>query len=138
MSAVVTSSSSYLSGGVSQWKSALSSLQSGRCFYGDDHEMSAPEVDHFLPWAFVLEDRTWNLVLACRQCNNSKRDSLPSMDMLTRMLERNAEISPGASAPDTHFSRHFDEWRSRDLAGHLRSLYDQAAMDGFPPWRSDC
>jgi hypothetical protein len=59
------------------------------------------------------------------------------MDMLTRMLARNAALSSAVLAVAAPFSRHFDEWRSRDLAAHLRSLYDQAAMDGFPPWRLD-
>src|SRR5262249_6210181 len=35
------------------------------CFYrGVSVPQNAP-VDHFIPWAFVLEDKVWNLVLAC-------------------------------------------------------------------------
>jgi hypothetical protein len=53
------------------WRNALRALQDGKCFYGEGHDMSAPEVDHFLPWSYVLEDKTWNLVLSCRECNNA-------------------------------------------------------------------
>ncbi|MFZ0505406.1 MAG: HNH endonuclease, partial [Chthoniobacterales bacterium] len=58
-------------GAVSQWRGPLLEIQKRRCFYDETHEMSSPEVDHVLPWSFVLEDKTWNLVAACRKCNNA-------------------------------------------------------------------
>jgi 5-methylcytosine-specific restriction endonuclease McrA len=51
------------------------------------------EVDHVLPWSFVLEDRTWNLVLACRKCNNEKRDKLTNMGAIERLCARNEQIA---------------------------------------------
>jgi hypothetical protein len=56
-----------LRGAVSRWRNPLMAIQDGRCFYDESHDMGSPEVDHVLPWSFVLEDRTWNLVLACRK-----------------------------------------------------------------------
>lgn len=119
---------------VSQWCKALSEIQHGKCFYDENHEMSSPEVDHVLPWSFVLEDKTWNLVLACRQCNNDKRDRLADEGSLHRLCARNQRILKGGIAADSHFCRHFADWRLRDLSLHIRSLYDQAAADGFPFW----
>lgn len=55
--------------------------------------MASPEVDHVLPWSFVLEDRTWNLVVACRKCNNEKRDRLANMVALERLCVRNEQIA---------------------------------------------
>ena len=75
--------------------SSLWEMQNGRCFYDESHDMASPEVDHVLPWSFVLEDRTWNLVLACRKCNNEKRDRLTSMDALERLCARNKAIADG-------------------------------------------
>jgi 5-methylcytosine-specific restriction endonuclease McrA len=63
-------------GVVSVWRDSLMAIQNGKCFYDAGHDISAAEVDHVLPWSFVLEDRTWNLVLACRNCNNEKRELL--------------------------------------------------------------
>jgi hypothetical protein len=57
---------SFRRGAVSHWRNVLQEIQNGKCFYDETHEVSAPEVDHVLPWSFVLEDKTWNLVLACR------------------------------------------------------------------------
>jgi hypothetical protein len=64
-------------GPVSKWREALMAIQNGRCFYDPAHDISSAEVDHVLPWSFVAEDRTWNLVLACRKCNNEKREVDP-------------------------------------------------------------
>ena len=69
-------------GAISLWRNALVEIQNGKCFYDETHDMSSPEVDHLLPWSFVLEDKTWNLVLACRKCNNAKRDRLTDVGAL--------------------------------------------------------
>jgi CRISPR/Cas system Type II protein with McrA/HNH and RuvC-like nuclease domain len=86
-------------------------MQDGKCFYDEGHDMALPEVDHALPWSFVLEDRTWNLVLACRKCNNEKRDRLTDMDALERLCIRNEEIAQRLFFRDRTFAmigRHDD------------------------------
>jgi HNH endonuclease len=122
-------------GAVSQWRDSLTVMQSGRCFYDESHDMTSPEVDHVLPWSFVLEDRTWNLVLACRKCNNEKRNRLTSMDAMERLCVRNEQIAKRLIEMDPKFLRHFAEWRSRDLSSHVKGLYDQAVADKFPRWK---
>jgi hypothetical protein len=122
-------------GAVSQWRDLLSNIQNGRCFYYENHDMTSPEVDHVLPWTFVLEDKTWNLVLACRKCNNEKRDRLTNKDTLERLCDRNKQIASGDINADSVFRRHFAEWHARDLSTYIRGLYDQAAADGFPIWK---
>jgi len=122
-------------GSVSQWREPLMVMQDGRCFYDNSHDMSLPEVDHVLPWSFVLEDRTWNLVLACRECNNEKRDKLTDMDALELLCSRNEQIAKEHIRPGAKFLRHFVEWHSRDLSSHIRGLYDQAVADKFPRWK---
>jgi hypothetical protein len=119
---------------VSQWREPLMTIQSGECFYNQSHDMAAPEVDHVLPWSFVLEDKTWNLVVACRKCNNDKRDRLSNMEALERLCARNRQIAEGHIWPGAQFGRHFVEWHSRDLSSHIKGLYDQAIADKFPKW----
>jgi hypothetical protein len=120
---------------VSQYRDPLKIIQGARCFYDASHDMSLSEVDHVLPWSFVLEDKIWNLVLACRKCNNEKRDRLANVAALERLCSRNAEIAKGYEGIETAFFRHFSEWHSRDLSSHIRGLYDQAVADGFPEWK---
>ena len=124
-------------GSTAQWREALLAMQSGKCFYCEAPDMISPEVDHVLPWTFVLEDRTWNLVLACRKCNNVKRDRLARTEFLERLCARNEQISSRQIHSDPRFFRHFEEWHSRDLPSHIRGLYDQAIADGFPKWKDE-
>jgi hypothetical protein len=97
--------------------------------------MSSPEVEHVLPFSFVLEDRTWNLVVACRKCNNDKRDRLTDIDSLKRLCARNERITSGDIHPAEAFRRDIDEWRLRDLSAHVLGLYEHAMADGFPRWK---
>jgi HNH endonuclease len=122
-------------GAVWHWRGPLMAIQSGKCFYDHSHDMASAEVDHILPWSFVLEDKTWNLVLACRKCNNEKRDQLANLDALQRLCARNEQIASRHIGTDPAFLRHFAEWHSRDLSSHIRGLYDQAVADGFPMWK---
>jgi hypothetical protein len=126
---------SFRRGAVSHWRNVLQEIQNGKCFYDETHEMSSPEVDHVLPWSFVLEDKTWNLVLACRKCNNGKRDRLTNLAALELLCARNDGILRGNIHIDLQFHRHFDEWHSRNLTSYVRGLYDQAVADGFPNWK---
>jgi hypothetical protein len=122
-------------GSVSQWRQALMVMQNGRCFYDASHDVSLSEVDHVLPWSFVLEDRTSNLVLACRRCNNDKRDKLTNMGTIERLCARNEQITKGHIQPEKKFLRHFAEWHSRDLSSHIKGFYDQDVADKFPSWK---
>jgi hypothetical protein len=121
-------------GSVSQWREALMFIQNGTCFYDPTHDLSSPEVDHVLPWSFVLADKTWNLVIACRKCNSVKRDKLTNMDAIARLCARNGEIAKDPKWMGHKFGRHFVEWHSRDLSSHIKGLYDQAVGDKFPKW----
>jgi HNH endonuclease len=121
-------------GAVSVWRNSLMAIQDGRWFYDPDHNVGSPEVDHVLPWSFVLEDRTWNLVLACRDCNNQKRDRLTDTASLERLCDRNDQIRSGVLHADSAFKRHFEEWQTRNLSSYVKGLYDQAIADGFPKW----
>lgn len=124
-------------GAVVRWREPLLEIQNGKCYYDESHDMAFPEVDHVLPWSFVLEDRTWNLVLACRKCNNDKRDKLATQDALEKLCARNEDLLNGQKSTDSKFLRHFTEWSTADLSGHIRRLYGQADEDGFPKWKTN-
>ena len=62
------------------------------CFYrGVSVPQNAP-VDHFIPWAFVLEDKVWNLVLACASCNGQKSSSVASKTYIERLTTRTENL----------------------------------------------
>jgi 5-methylcytosine-specific restriction endonuclease McrA len=122
-------------GAVSRWCSVLLHVQNGKCFYDESHDMSSPEVDHVLPWSFVLEDKTWNLVAACRKCNSDKRDRLTDLISLQKLCTRNDQIAKKKIRVELTFRGDFEEWHSRDLPSYIKGLYDQAIRDGFPKWQ---
>ena len=59
------------------------------CFYCcGTLEDTHTHVDHFLPWSYIFENSAWNMVLACRDCNLRKSDSL-AKGFLPHLIERN-------------------------------------------------
>ena len=60
------------------------------CFYCRTKlETGYIDVDHFIPWSYIYEDKAWNLVLACQRCNCTKSNSLPKEDFLIELNNRN-------------------------------------------------
>ncbi len=49
-------------------------------------------VDHFIPWSYVKDDKLWNFVLACPQCNEKKNNRIPTEMYLDMIIKRNEKI----------------------------------------------
>jgi 5-methylcytosine-specific restriction endonuclease McrA len=100
----------------------LLELQGGRCFYCD-RVRGRFEVDHFLPWSRLPDDRLDNLVVAHADCNHDKRAALAGLDHLDRWSSR---FEPG-SATDRRLAEvvtatRWPRRRARTAAG-ARGLY---------------
>lgn len=60
------------------------------CFYCNGSlDKAKTHVDHFIPWSYIFEDESWNLVLSCEKCNLKKSDSLADTKYLKYLIERN-------------------------------------------------
>ena len=71
----------------------LKNMKRNHCFYcGRSLSETKIEVDHFIPWSFVKDDKVWNFVLSCRSCNNKKRDILAADEFIQPLVERNRII----------------------------------------------
>lgn len=93
-----------------------------RCFYcGRPLKESAIHVDHFIPWSFIRDDKLWNFVLACPQCNESKSDKLAAPVYLEQIIRRNNASRLAAYA--------------NKIAGYrsdsLRDIYNWARTNGY-------
>lgn len=62
------------------------------CFYCGKKLNNKIHVDHFIPWSFVKEDKIWNFVLACPECNIKKKDKLPLDMQLKLVVSRNIRL----------------------------------------------
>ena len=73
-------------------KILFSEFEECNCFYCGKKLLGKIHVDHFIPWSFVKEDKLWNFVLSCPECNIKKSNILPPQNTITRILERNRII----------------------------------------------
>ncbi len=91
-----------------------------KCFYcGKPVSYGNVEVDHFIPWSFIKDDKLWNFVLACPACNNNKRDKLADTIFLDRLVKRNnILIEHHHVEPQLQLNR-------------LRSIYNWAQRNGY-------
>jgi len=122
-----------------RYKTLLHSYSGGICFYCKTESNSQLHVEHVIPWSFVFEDRIWNLVLACQNCNSSKSDQTPSDPYIERLNTRNQEflkwlVEDGASAKGTHARKDFNDFQDRSLGEHLRTLVQICRDEEFGTW----
>ena len=66
----------------------LNGYQQNRCFYCGE-KLYNIHVDHFIPWQALKHNEVWNLVLAHKQCNDSKDDNLPPSHFIDNLIARN-------------------------------------------------
>ncbi|MEI8216548.1 MAG: HNH endonuclease domain-containing protein [Eubacteriales bacterium] len=98
------------------------------CFYcGKGICKNSIEVDHFIPWSFVKDDKLWNFVLSCPRCNNSKRDRLAIDKYKYIIIERNKLIINNVQGLGVNL----------DFKGYtevkILSMYKSAIFNGFTP-----
>ena len=105
------------------------------CFYCGVFPQNAP-VDHLIPWAFVLEDKVWNLVLACASCNGAKNPAqLRARPTPSDFNDQNGKLIAKSSETLPPFiSRELAEWRARSLRDPRVLLAERCLLDVFPEW----
>jgi hypothetical protein len=121
-----------------RYRAFLVALQGTRCFYCDA-ETTKLHIDHVVPWSFVLEDRIWNLVLSCRDCNCTKSDRTPDDDMLLKLTSRNSGLvsrlqrrePPLASAA---VRRDLQGFTDETMHAHVAAMVENCRIDGFGTW----
>jgi hypothetical protein len=56
-------------------------------YTGEQLSPNAYDLDHFLPWKFVLHDQLWNLIPVRATANSAKSDCLPAMGYLEGFVD---------------------------------------------------
>ena len=100
-------------------------FENEKCFYCDkklSNDRQKVHVDHFVPRAFIKDDKMWNLVLACPTCNLHKNDKLAAIIYLEKLLDRNKKII-------------LTNEKAKDMgtysAQNLRAVYYWARINGY-------
>lgn len=66
----------------------LIKIQNNMCFYCK-REFKSFVQEHFVPWNYLFDTQSYNIVPSCKNCNSSKNDKLPDEDFLRDILRRN-------------------------------------------------
>jgi hypothetical protein len=110
-------------------------LGENECFYCNKIITGTSHVDHLVPWSFVAEDKAWNLVLACSDCNGAKSSQTPGDVYVRKLAARNHTILEMDSAGlPVLIKRDFADWRQGGLQENVEMLIGRCRADGFGTW----
>ena len=71
------------------WEAALEYLEIQDIFTGEPIQRGRYDIDHFIPWSFVMNDELWNLMPMDSSLNSSKSDRLPLWDPYFQRFSEN-------------------------------------------------
>ena len=74
------------------WNEILSSCDIRDIFTGNSVSRERYDVDHFIPWSFVMNDELWNLMPMDSSLNSSKSNRLPMWDPFFKRFAGNQFI----------------------------------------------
>lgn len=117
------------------------------------------DVDHFIPWSFVMNDELWNLMPMDSSLNSSKSNKLPQWDPFFKKFACNQyilyEMINDSSLPQIHkkYEGCFKDnlhsiWANQELyrmgnskeefynilEKNMRPVYDSAKRQGYQVW----
>lgn len=65
-------------------------------------------MDHVIPFNFIFQTELFNIVPACRECNNVKSDRLPIKDVFDMGKERNKRLLLRDDYTDDWYQKLYD------------------------------
>lgn len=109
-----------------------------KCFYCGEN-LHKTDMDHFIPWMYVRENKVWNLVQSCPKCNQRiKHSALAPRTKIIEIKKRNDRIYEHRD--EIHNERHkkiiVDEFELYNANNNkdgdfMTSLYDSALRSGL-------
>lgn len=118
------------------------------------------DVDHFIPWSFVMNDELWNLSPMDSKLNSKKNNRLPKWDPFFERFARNQYLLYGFLHEKEGIHKLFEAcykdnlhsiWAIQELyrkgnskvefygilEKNMRPVYDSAKRQGYEVWRSN-
>lgn len=119
------------------------------------------EMDHFVPWSYVVNDEMWNLMPMESRLNASKNNKLPDWDHYFKSFAGNQFCLYEMVFGNEQIRKQFDNcqrdnlvslWASEELyipgitkaqfenvlEQHLKPIYDAARIQGYKIWENKC
>jgi 5-methylcytosine-specific restriction endonuclease McrA len=94
-----------------------------KCFYCPK---TPTTLDHIIPWSFIGNNKTWNLVYCCTSCNSTKNARICNQQLFNLILKRNKNLQK----IKYDFN---DEFKTYSEIDYL-DLYNYAKKNGLRIW----
>src|SRR5580765_8715156 len=111
-------------GSLEKYHKLLLEAKLNTCFYCEDpltFKKNEVAVDHFIPWAYMLEDEIWNLVLACKDCNTVKSDWWYPEKFRNKIINRNEKYRKQIGDMDRSLLKLGANWKEAIEMQHTRT-----------------
>lgn len=139
------------------WEGILTVCEVRDVFTGQPIEAKKYDVDHFIPWSFVMNDELWNLMPMDSSLNSSKSNKLPKWNPFFIIFAENQYHMYRLIHEREELYKHFEAcyrdnlhsiWAGQELyrSGNLkeefvnileknmRPVYDSARRQGYEIW----
>ena len=140
------------------WESVLEVQEIRDIFTEEPMRDKKYDIDHFIPWSFVMNDELWNLMPMDSSLNSSKSNRLPQWDPFFRRFSENQyvlyqliqekpgihRLYEGCWRDNLHSiwagQELYREGNSREefcniLEKNMHPVYDSARRQGYEIWR---
>ena len=142
------------------WDSVLELRQITDVFTDRGVDPKGYDVDHFIPWSFVMNDELWNLMPMDSSLNSSKSNKLPEWDPFFGRFSHNQyilyQLIHDENYPEMHkrFEACYKDnihsiWANQELyrpgntseefehilEKNMRPVYDSARRQGYELWK---
>ena len=142
------------------WNAVLSLEPVADVFTGKQIDIKQYDVDHFIPWSFVMNDELWNLMPMDSSLNSSKSNKLPEWDPFFIRFANNQfklyKMINDTNRPVVHklFEGCYKDnihsiWANQELyrpgntseefehilEKNMRPVYDSARRQGYELWK---
>ena len=139
------------------WNSIMSENEICDVFTDNPLNGKSYDIDHFVPWSFVMNDELWNLMPMDSNLNSSKNNKLPPWEPFFERFARNQFIMYEriSSSDDMHklYEKCYKDnlhslWANQELyipsntkeefynilEKNMRPVYDSARRQGYQMW----
>ena len=139
------------------WKGILDLTQIRDVFTEQEIQQGSYDVDHFVPWSFVMNDELWNLMPMDPSLNSSKSNRLPRWDPFFDRFASNQYILYGFIHEKPEIHKSFEAcyrdnlhsiWAGQELyrkgndrqtfynilQKNMQPVYDSARRQGYEVW----
>lgn len=139
------------------WEGILELTEVRDVFTGEVVAPKAYDVDHFIPWSFVMNDELWNLMPMDSSLNSAKSNKLPKWDPFFERFAENQYLLYGFIHEKPGIHKLFEGcyrdnlhsiWAGRELyckgnsreqfynilQKNMQPVYDSARRQGYEVW----